>query len=341
MVYVGMDIHRKRSQVAILTEQGEEVLNRNVSSLPGEIAAVLGPLSPGTKVAFEATRGWGWLAELLEELQLEAHLAHPKGCKAIASARLKNDRVDARILAHLLRTDLLPEAWLAPRETRDLRQLLRHRAWLVRSSTALKSRVHAVLADQGIHPDRELWYRPGRAWLESLSLPPLQRSIVDDCLTLIDAVAAPVARLDGEIAALAKPDPRIEALQVLPGVGRLTAMMLLAEIGDVSRFPTARKLCAWAGLTPVVRNSDRVVRHGHISKQGSPWARWALVEAAQVAKRRPPFIDTYAQIARRRGRNIATVAVARKLLARSFHILKEVQEQTGKGSSAGCARGLA
>ncbi len=118
-------------------------------------------------------------------------------------------------------------------------------------------------------------------------------------------------------------------------------MMLVAEIGDINRFASARKLCAWAGLTPQVRNSDRSVRHGHITKQGSTWVRWVLGEAAQVAKSRPPFTRTYAQIMARRGKNIATVAISRKLLARCFHILKEVSEDSqtsGEGLRAGCAR---
>jgi transposase len=150
-----------------------------------------------------------------------------------------------------------------------------------------------------------------------------------------------VRRLDREIRALAKPDARVEALQEIPGIGRLTAMTLVAEIGDIARFPTARKLCAWAGLTPTVRNSDRTVRHGHISKQGSKWVRFVLGEAAHVAKRRPPYAHTHAQIAKRRGKNIATVAVARKLLARCFHVLKEVSQETTtseKAFGAGCAR---
>jgi hypothetical protein len=141
----------------------------------------------------------------------------------------------------------------------------------------------------------------------------------------LDALAIPIGRLEGEIAALAKPDPRVQALMALPGIGKLTALTLVAEIGDISRFPTARKLCAWAGLTPQVRNSDRKVRHGHITKQGSPWVRWVLQEAAQTAKKSPLFADTYGQLAHRRGRNIATVAVARRLLARCFHILKQLE----------------
>jgi transposase len=336
-VYVGMDVHRKRSQVAIVDEAGVQQRNRNVPNDPAKLVPILGALEPGTPVAFEAAYGWGWLVELLEELELEPRLVHPSRCKAIASARLKNDKVDARTLAQLLRADLLPEAWIAPRQVRDLRALLRHRASLVRSSTACKGRVHAVLADRGIPERSSLWTGPGRAWLAGLALPPTQRAIVDDLCGLLDTLAIPIARLEREIAALAKPDPRVQALMVLPGVGRLTAMTLVAEIGDISRFPTARKLCAWAGLTPAVRNSDRKVRHGHITKQGSPWVRWILQEAAQTAKKRPPFAGTYAQLARRRGNSIATVAIARRLLARTFHILTQLEATTGEGQT-GCAR---
>ena len=190
-----------------------------------------------------------------------------------------------------------------------------------------------MLADRGISERSSLWTAPGRAWLASLDLPPTPRAIIQDCCGLLDTLATPLTRLEGEIAALAKPDPRVQALMALPGIGKLTAMTLVAEIGDISRFPTARKLCAWAGLTPQVRNSDRKVRHGHITKQGSPWVRWILQEAAQTAKRHPMFVDTYSQLARRRGRNIATVAIARRLLARSFHILTQL-EQASKSEKA-------
>jgi transposase len=324
MVYVGMDVHRKRTQVAILDESGCELTNRNVISDPVEIAKVLEGLEPGTQVAFEAGYGWSWLAELLEDLSLEAHLAHPRGCKAIASAHLKNDKVDARMLAHLLRTDLLAEAWIAPPEVRDLRALLRYRASLVRSKVSAKNRIHALLADQGLQTSQTLWTVKGREWLQGIQLSPVRRQVMDGLLCLIDALDPLITAAEKEIAARAKPDPRVQALMALPGIGRRTAMMLVAEIGDISRFPTARKLCAWAGLTPSVHNSDRTVRHGHITKEGSVWVRWVLTEAAQIARRYPPFDRTWEEIARRRGGKIATVALARKLLARSFHVLKQV-----------------
>jgi transposase len=340
-IYVGMDIHRKRSQVALLDEGGAQLANRNLPNDPAELTALLGRLDPGTPVAFEAAYGWGWLADLLEELGLEPHLVHPNRCKAIASARLKDDKVDARTLAHLLRTDLLPEAWIAPQAVRDQRALLRHRVALVQVATSLRNRVHAVLADRGIRLEQRLWSVAGRAWLASLALPPVGRAIVDDCLALIDVLDPIVARLERDLRARAKPDPRVEALMALPGVGWITAMTLVAEIGDITRFPSARKLCAWAGLTPQVRNSDRKVRHGHITKQGSAAVRWVLTEAAQRAKTQPPFARFYAECVHRRGRQIATVAVARKLLARSFHVLNQVHATTttsAEGQPAGCAR---
>ena len=133
-----------------------------------------------------------------------------------------------------------------------------------------------------------------------------------------------IERIDGELHARAKADPRVKVLRTLPGVGEFTALMMLAEIGDITRFPSARKLASWAGLTPTVRGSDLKVRHGHISKQGSAWLRWVMNQAAQTAKRSPEFAATYAAIAKRRGKKIATIAIARKLLTRAWHLLAEM-----------------
>src|SRR5918995_5831597 len=131
-VYVGIDVHRKRSQVAVVTADGEVQVNRNVPNGVESILRVIGGLPTGTSVAFEAAYGWGWLVELLEDYGFAPHLVHPLRCKAIASARLKNDKVDAAALGQLLRADLLPEAWIAPKDVRELRALLRHRVALVR-----------------------------------------------------------------------------------------------------------------------------------------------------------------------------------------------------------------
>jgi transposase len=323
-VYVGIDVHRKRSQVAVVTEDGQVQVNKNVVNGSEPMLRLIGDLPSGTPVAFEAAFGWGWLVQLLEDYGFDPHLVHPLRCKAIASARLKNDKVAAAILAQLLRADLLPEAWIAPAQVRQLRALLRHRASLVRLGTSLRNRIHAVAADHGY--DRSAsWTGPGRGWLAELDLPPASREIVTDCLAVIDGLAPVIDRIDGELHQHAKADPQVKVLRTLPGVGEFTALMMLAEIGDISRFGSARKLASWAGLTPTVRGSDLKVRHGHISKQGSAWLRRVLNQAAQTAKRSPQFATSYQTIAKRRGKKIATIAIARKLLTRAYHLLADVQ----------------
>ncbi len=324
-VYVGIDVHRKRSQVAVVAEDGKVQLNKNTVNGTGPLLRLIGDLPAGTPVAFEAAFGWSWLADLLEDYGFEAHLVHPLRCKAIASARLKNDKVDAAILAQLLRADLLPEAWIAPAQVRQLRALLRHRVGLVRLGTSLRNRIHAVAADFGYDRSASYWTGPGRGWLAELDLPAASREIVTDCLAVIDGLAPLIDRIDGELHQHAKADPRVKVLTTLPGVGQFTALMMLAEIGDITRFGSARKLASWAGLTPTVRGSDLTVRHGHISKQGSAWLRWVLNQAAQTAKRSPEFAATYSGIAKRRGKKIATIAIARKLLTRAYHLLAEMQ----------------
>jgi transposase len=169
-VYVGIDVHRKRSQVAVVGDDGRVQLNRNVVNGSPSMLGLLGGLPAGSPVAFEAAFGWGWLAGLLEDYGFEAHLVHPLQCKAIASARLKNDKVDAAILAQLLRADLLPEAWIAPPGVRALRALLHHRIQLVRLRTLVGNRIHAVAADHGYDRPAGYWSGPGRTWLASLDL---------------------------------------------------------------------------------------------------------------------------------------------------------------------------
>ncbi len=163
------------------------------------VLSLIGEYPTHTPVPFEAAYGWGWLVELLDDYGYEPHLVHPTRCKAIASARLKNDKIDAATLAQLLRADLLPEAWTAPPPVRQLRALLRHQVQLVRLRTLLRNRIHAVLADHGQDRPAGMLSGPGRAWLAELELPVVSRTLIDDCLALIDAFAPTIDRLDTEV----------------------------------------------------------------------------------------------------------------------------------------------
>src|SRR5207248_10783705 len=257
MIYAAIDLHRKRSQVAALDQNGDLVLSRRIANSPEAFRAILDELGPEAKIALEATYGWDWLAKLIEEEGRELHLAHPLATRAIASARVKTDAVDARTLAHLLRTDLLPEAYVAPRELRELRELLRHRIVLTRMRTALKNRVHAILARHGVIPDHsDLFGVGGRRFLAELHLRPEPRRRLDSLMSLIADFDREIAAASAEVAERAAEDPRVELLRRIRGIGPYTAMLILAEVGHIERFPDARRLCAWAGLTPTVRSSD-------------------------------------------------------------------------------------
>lgn len=322
---VGIDLHRKRSQVAVLDEHGGEVLSHRIVNDPQTFLELLEGIEGESKIALEATYGWEWLADVLEDAGYELHLAHPLRTKAIASARVKTDAVDARTLAHLLRTDLLPEAYIAPRELRDLRDLLRHRVALTRMRSALKQRVGAILAKHGIaRPYSNLFGPGGMNFLAELELREGPRRRLDSLLSLIADFDREIDQTSREIDQRAKADPYVEVLCQIRGIGRYIAMLVIAEVGDISRFASARHLCAWAGLTPTVRSSDGKARLGHITGQGSPALRWALVEAAQHSGRGGgPLRDAYERISKRRGKSVAKVAIARKILTLCFYGLRD------------------
>src|SRR6266540_6326323 len=213
MVYVGIDLHRNRSQIAVLDQQGDELLSRRIVNDPDIFLELLHGLGDDVQVALEATYGWEWLAELLEEAGYELHLAHPLRTRAIAAARVKTDAVDARTLAHLLRADLLPEAYVAPRELRDLRDLLRHRVALTQLRSALKNRVHALLAKHGVqHGYADLFGKGGSEFLAALELREPPRRRLESSLALIRDFDREIEVATGEIDALAKHDDRVEVL---------------------------------------------------------------------------------------------------------------------------------
>jgi transposase len=321
---VGIDLHRKRSHIAVIDEEGEQLLSRRIVNDPQTFLALLEGAGE-CRVALEATYGWEWLADVLQDAGYELHLAHPMRTKAIASARVKTDAVDARTLAHLLRTDLLPEAYIAPRELRDLRDLLRHRVALTRMRSALKNRVSAVLAKHGIQrPYSDLFGPAALRFLTDVELREGPRRRLDSTLALIGDFTREIDATTQEIDARAHEDPYVPVLCQIRGVGRYIAMLVIAEVGDITRFATARRLCSWAGLTPTVRSSDGKARLGHISGQGSPPLRWALVEAAQhAAGGGGPLRHSYEQIAKRRGKQIAKVAIARRILTLCFYGLRD------------------
>jgi transposase len=325
MVYVGVDLHRKRSHVVALDPTGEVVLSRRIGNAPAEFWRIFGELEPEPiEVVFEATYGWSWFADLLADAGIAAHMAHPLATKAISAARVKNDAVDAKTLAHLLRTNLLAEAWIAPPDAREARRLVRTRAGLVRMRSRIQSQLHALLADLGVIPELTTLFGPtGRRWLADLGMPVSARARLDAGLRLIDAITVEITHADADLRASFAGDHRVRRLLPIPGIGLVTAATVVAEVWEIGRFPSPERLCSWAGLTPGERSSDIQTRRGHITKQGSHWLRWMLVEAATSAVRDPQLGQFAQQIAQRRGPKIARVALARRLLTLCYYALRD------------------
>lgn len=328
MIYVGIDLHRKWSQVAALDAAGEPQLSRRIPSRPEDFFRVFGELGPEPmEVAFEATFGCSWLIDLLADAGIPAHMAHPLATKAIAAGRVKNDAVDARTLAHLLRTNLLPESWIAPPDAREARRLVRTRASLVRLRSRLKCQIHALLADYGVNPElTDVFGLQGRKIMAELRLPEVSQHRLEVNLRLIDSLAHEVKVADQMLKQRFGRDTRAQRLLPIPGIGLFTAATVVAEVWDVSRFPSARRLGSWAGLTPREHSSGDHTRRGHISKQGSRWLRWVLVEAtATHALRDPQLREIFLRVRRgsRERDQIARVAVAHRLLTLCYYALRD------------------
>src|SRR5215468_6742941 len=297
MVHVGIDLDKHSSQIAILTEDGEVVQQRLANDVT-RLEKFFGDLPPHTPVAIEASGTWWWLVDLLERLGHDPILSHPKQTKAIAAARLKNDRVDAERLALLLRGDLLPTVWIPPASLREARELIRHGVSLVWLRTQVKNRLQAMLARRNLQPTRaKRWMTVrGQQELQALALSPVPATIREDCVALLRVLDTQIRRLDLELQSHWGDDPCVQRLLTIPGIGPFIAIVLVLELGDIHRFPTAKHLASYIGLTPRVRASADRVRSGHITREGNRLLRWVLVLAATQASRRPGPLRTWVRM---------------------------------------------
>jgi len=270
MVHVGVDLHKRMSQIAVLTEEGE-IAQRRLANDPAALQAFFG-LPPRTPVAIEASGTWWWLVDLLERVGHQPVLSHPKQTKAMAAARRKNDRVDAERLALLLRGELLPTVWIPPAELREARELIRHRVQLVWLRGEVRNRLLARLARRNLQPTSgKSWLTVrGQRELQALPLASIPATIRDDCHTRRPLLDKQIRRLDEDLRQRWGHDPRVQRLLTIPGVGPFIAITLVMELGDVARFPSAQHGASYIGLTPRVGARADRVRSGHISKGRPP-----------------------------------------------------------------------
>jgi transposase len=280
---------------------GDRLGSVRVANDPLAIAAAVAEAGAEPEVVIEATYGWYWVVDWWQAQGAVVHLANPSGLNW-GTRRVKNDERDAIDLVDMLRLGRLPEAWIAPPATRELREFVRYRAKLVGLRSGLKAQVHAVLAQEGVLPSRrDMFGVAGNVALDEAELAPADRLRVESLRVLIALYDREITMLEHEIASRLRDHDGYRAIQRINGSGSTMAAILVAEIGDVSRFRSAEALCSWAGLTPTHRESDTKVHRGGVTKQGSRLVRWAVIEGTVRYHGGGKLAADWQQIAERRG----------------------------------------
>lgn len=332
MRYIGIDVHKKTCNACIKDRDGNilrELKFPNKSTGTDKLLDVIDGRE--AKAVIESTGNmWLRLYRGLEEAGVDVVLANPKKTKAIAEAKLKNDKVDARTLADLLRAKLIAQCYVPPESVRELRGLVRHRINLTRDMTRVKNRIHAILDKYELEfKGTDMFGKAGMMWLWSITskLSELDQFIFDAELRHIETLKGLIKEVEARIAKESAESEDVKLLMGIPGVNYYTALLLTSEIGDFSRFSSANKLVSWLGLAPRVHQSGDTTYNGRITKEGSPRVRWALVQAARSAVQWDDHYRTkYQRIRERRGDGKAIVAIAREIAVAMYHMLNRKEE---------------
>lgn len=324
MTHVGVDLHQRFCYCTAVKTSGEVIAQRSVPNQAEELRKFIGTLPAPVQVVVEACGFWPAFEKALGKEVERLVMVHPQRVKAIAAAKLKNDKVDSATLAHLSRCDLLPEAWMADEATQQARQRARLRIALGQQRTRSKNLLHAVLHREGQQkPVSDLFGKAGREWLQQVALSAAGRESVDCYLEVIDHLDRLIAERQRRLEQAAGLDPRVRWLTTIPGIGPYLAAVIVAEIGDIHRFSQKKSLTSYAGLVPWVRESAGKRCHGGITHQGSAVLRWAMVQAAHGATRGSPAARAwYQRLQKRKRPQIARVALARKLLLCVWALLR-------------------
>lgn len=324
--YLGVDLHKKTCYVTVMNEKGNIKKQTEISTDPDSITSFFKKYSD-TPVAVESTMNWIPFYENLESLGCKVVLSNPLQTKVIASTRIKNDKVDSKILADLLRTNYLPVAYVQPRKIRDLKELVRERAHFVELRTRIKNKIHSILFKNNLkHEFTNLYGVAGMKWLENLELRDIYRQELNRYLETLEHLNEQVDKISNIIENRAKLDYDCKLLMTIPGVGYYSALMIKSEIGDIKRFPNAKKLCNYAGLIPSTYASAEKVRHGRITKKGSKWLRKTLIDCVTACSRNPNRITSFYKKQKvKKSTGKAKVAAARKMCEIIFAILTDQQ----------------
>jgi transposase len=324
-MYIGVDYHKKFSIATMMDEKGNILQQIKLRNDPETLTKFAKSLPHDSEIALEATGNWYYFYELLEEICPQIYLAHPLKTRAIAEARIKTDKIDSTILAHLLRADLLPTSYIPSRQIRDIREILRYRASLVSLRTSIKNKVHAILSKNGIELKySDIFGKGAIRQLKALKLRYCYSQAIEGYIRLVETLNELIKEVTERIKSIVEENPSARLLTTIPGISYYSALLIESEIGDIYRFSSARKLCSYAGLVPSVHSSGGKVRYGSITKQGSRWLRWILIELSHhFIKSSLRMKQMYVRISRSHGNNTARVAVARQMLKIIYYMLRD------------------
>lgn len=321
-----MDLHKNSSTLCVKDYDGKVIASEKVATNKSEVLGFVNQFK-GTdlSLAVEPVSQWYFMADILQNVGVDVHLANPLKVKAIASARIKTDKIDAAVLADLLRTNLLPEAYFSSQEMRMWKELVRFRLSLIKLRAQTKNKIHAILGKNGyISKFTDTFGKAGRVWLTELTFPEHFRNSLDEYLATHDYLTEQIKRAEKNIEAVVMGNTSMQLLLTIPGVSYFSALTVMAEIGDIKRFPSAKQLMGYAGLVPSTYASGDKLVHGRITKTGSRWLRWIMIEIAHKqlrCKRKPGLGWYYAKIKKNKGSKTAAVATARKMLAVIWRML--------------------
>jgi transposase len=322
--YVGIDLHKHLIVGHVVDPGGKKLDAFRYESVTAATLEYIGQarLKPEDEVVLEATTNCWAVARALKPFVARVVVSNPLATKAIAKAKVKTDKVDAAVLAHLLRLGYLPEVWHPDDATRDLREWTARRTRLVGQRTAVINRLRSTLAQRLLHCSYDMTSSAARQWITGQPVDDDVRWLLESDLRLMDSLQAELDAMDKLMAKRGLVDPRVKLLMTLPGVSQHTAQSLLAAIGDITRFRDADALASYLGLVPSTRQSANHCYHGPITKQGRGHTRCMLVQAAQSVRTHPgPLGYFFRRLRKRKPHNVAIVAVAHKLVLLSWHVL--------------------
>ena len=326
MTYLGVDSHKRWTQIAAIDGDGRIIAEGRLPNTRDALTAFLKDLPKPFRGVVESSLCWTWVHDTLVELGVDMILAHPLMVRAIAAAKIKTDKVDARMLAQLLRANLIPQAYVRSPEVREQRRLWRERIWLVRMRTRLKNRIKRLLTVHNVAtPDvSDLFGVAGRKFLTAVELPPTMRRTLNAQLKLLEIYNEQIKEAQGWAAEASAGHPYVSYLETIPGLGKVFAPIVALEIDNIDRFANAGRLASYSCLVPRLYQSSETTRFGSIGRQGNVWLKWVFVEAAWVAVSSSPYFQAqYLRLRRMKGPQIAIIACARKLSEVAFHVLKE------------------